>query len=76
GDLRVDLVSPAGQVVRLHDQVGGSADNLKRSYDTTSTSDLGDYLGQSMQGEWQLQVRDLARLDTGTLISWSITLEY
>ena len=76
GDLRVDLVSPAGRVVRLHDQVGGSADNLKRSYDTTSTSDLGDYLGQSMQGEWQLQVRDLARLDTGTLISWSITLEY
>ena len=76
GDLRVDLVSPSGQVVRLHDQAGGSADNLKRSYDTTSTSDLGDCLGWSMEGEWQLQVRDLARLDTGTLISWSIRLEY
>ncbi|MCF6188181.1 MAG: M6 family metalloprotease domain-containing protein [Desulfobulbaceae bacterium] len=76
GDLRVDLVSPGGQVVRLHDQTGGSADNLKRSYDTTSTPGLDDCTGLSMQGEWQLQVRDLARLDTGTLVDWSLNLEY
>ncbi len=50
GDLRVDLLSPSGQVVRLHDQAGGAADNLKRSYDTTATPDLGDCLGLSMEG--------------------------
>lgn len=76
GDLRVDIVSPSGRIVHLHNQSGGSADNLKRSYDTSSTPDLVDLMGEDIEGVWQLRVRDLASLDTGTLVSWSLTLDY
>lgn len=76
GDLRVDLVSPSGQIVRLHDNTGGPSNDIKRMYDTTSTPDLNDLIGESIRGNWQLRVRDLASRDIGTLVSWSITLEY
>jgi subtilisin-like proprotein convertase family protein len=76
GDLRIDLVSPAGRAVRLHHHAGGSSNDIKRSYDPTSTPDLNDLIGEAIRGNWQLQVRDLAAADNGTLISWSIDLEY
>ncbi len=76
GDLRIDLVSPSGRTVRLHDNTGGPSHDIKRLYDTTSTPDLNDLLSDSMRGSWQLRVRDLAAQDTGTLVSWSITLEH
>ena len=75
GDLRIDLVSPAGQFVRLHDNAGGPANDIKKVYDSTSTPDLSDLVGESTQGNWQLRVRDLAAFDVGTLHSWSITLD-
>ncbi len=76
GDLRIDLVSPSGQIVRLHDNTGGRSRNIKRIYDATSTPNLNDLIGESIQDKWQLRVRDLASRDIGTLVSWSITLEY
>ena len=76
GDLRVDLVAPSGQQVRLHDQTGRSTSDLNRSYDVVSTPALNDFIGESTGGNWQLRVRDLAAQDVGTLVSWSITLEY
>ncbi len=76
GDLQVELFSPSGQVVRLHNNKGGSNNNLKRLYDITSTPDLNDILGESVRGNWKLRVRDLAAQDIGTLVSWGITLEY
>ncbi len=76
GDLQVELFSPSGQVVRLHNNKGGSNNNLKRLYDITSTPDLNDVLGESVRGNWKLRVRDLAAQDVGTLVSWGISLEY
>ena len=76
GDLQIDLFSPSGQVVRLHNNKGGSNNNIKRLYDTTSTPDLNDILGEPMSGSWKLRVRDLAAQDVGTLVSWGITLEH
>lgn len=75
GDLQVDLISPAGQIVRLHDNTGGRSNDIKRLYDTTSTPDLNDLIGEAIQGSWQLRVRDIAAQDNGRLVSWSITLE-
>ncbi|MEO2029388.1 MAG: M6 family metalloprotease domain-containing protein [Fuerstiella sp.] len=76
GDLRVELISPSEQVVRLHDRAGGRNNDIKRSYDSTSTPDLNDLQGESIRGKWRLRVRDLAARDIGTLVSWSITIEY
>ncbi len=76
GDLRVELVSPSGQTVRLHDSAGGPANNIKRLYDVTSTPGLNDVQGESIQGDWQLKVRDLVAQDTGTLVSWTLTVDY
>jgi len=76
GDLRVDLVSPSGQIVRLHNQEGGSNNDIRRTYDAGTTPSLVDLAGESMQGGWQLRVRDLAARDTGRLLSWTITVGY
>ena len=37
--------------------------------------DLNDFRGRSPNGTWQLEVRDLAFLDGGTLNSWTVDLE-
>ena len=76
GDLRVDLVSPTGTNVRLHNNDGGSIQNIKRSYDVSSTPDLNVLIDEPIKGDWKLHIRDLASLDEGTLVSWSIDLDY
>lgn len=62
--------------VRLHNNTGRFNHDIKRSYDITSTPDLNDLIGESIRGNWQLRVRDTAPRDVGTLVSWSITLDY
>ena len=61
GDLRLELVSPAGRSVVLHSQLGSGQDNLVVTYDSaTPLSPLSSLVGQSMQGNWTLSVADLA----------------
>ena len=74
GDLRVELVAPAGQVAVLHDQSGGSADNLIRSYDSSGTAALASMVGQPVEGMWQLRVKDLVGQDVGKLNRWRLEL--
>jgi len=76
GDLRIDLSSPSGTFIRLHNNEGGSKNNIIRSYDLASTSELAILMDEPIQGAWKLQVRDLAALDEGKLRSWSIELDY
>jgi len=69
GDLRVTLISPAGTTAILHNRTGSSADNvilLDVPVTTFNTS--------AAAGQWKLLVQDLARSDTGTLNSWSLTM--
>ncbi|MEK6300588.1 MAG: M36 family metallopeptidase [Acidobacteriota bacterium] len=74
GDLRVELVAPSGQQVLLHDKSGGSEDNLIRSFDSVSSPALAPMIGQGIQGNWTLRVRDLAAQDVGKLNRWSLDL--
>jgi subtilisin-like proprotein convertase family protein len=76
GDLEVDLIAPSGRHVRLHDNVGRSSDDIRRSYDFDTTPALRALEHESIQGEWKLAVRDLARRDVGTLKNWSIKINY
>ena len=76
GDLIVELVSPAGTRVRLHNRTGSSADNIVGNYDLTLAVDgpgsLDDFTGQNPFGTWTLFMSDNASSDTGTLQSWTL----
>ncbi len=76
GDLEVDLTSPTGTVVRLHDRTGGTTDDLITTYDTLTVADgpgsMSDFLGEDVAGTWTLKVTDRTNGESGTLNSWSL----
>lgn len=72
GDLRVDLIAPDGTAVVLHNNTGGSANDLAKTYSIQEAPALRALLGKPIQGRWQLRVRDTFRLDIGRLNSWRI----
>ncbi len=76
GDLQVELVAPSGFSILLHDREGEWRNNIQRSYDISSTPSLQGMIGQSIAGEWQLRVRDLAQADLGRLKGWSLKIHY
>lgn len=67
GDLVVDLLAPDGTVYNLLNRQGGSADNVDQTFTVNLSSEVAN-------GTWNLRVRDAARLDTGFINSWKITL--
>ncbi|MEQ8272931.1 MAG: trypsin-like serine protease [Deltaproteobacteria bacterium] len=69
GDLTVQLTSPAGTTVTLHNREGRSADDV-----VINDLDLAAFDGESASGAWRLSVRDLAGQDVGTLDTWSFSL--
>jgi subtilisin-like proprotein convertase family protein len=75
GDLRIELVSPAGTVVRLHDQSGGSQKNLNTTFTAATTPGLAALVGQPAAGHWRLRVSDLAAQDVGKLAAWRLNLK-
>jgi subtilisin-like proprotein convertase family protein len=65
GDLRVELVSPAGKRWPLHRQRGSSKNNV--IIDKTLR-----FTPLAIAGRWQLHVSDHAGRDVGTLARWSL----
>jgi subtilisin family serine protease len=65
GDLTVTVTTPAGTTLTLHDQSGGSTDDLHGVYTYNGA-------GVAADGTWTLTVTDNASLDTGHLDSWSL----
>lgn len=68
GDLVVSLTSPSGKTAVVSNKQGGSADDLKGSFD------LSAFAGEKAAGTWTLTVQDTARQDTGTLKSWGLSI--
>ncbi|MCL1093145.1 S8 family serine peptidase [Shewanella kaireitica] len=68
GDLQVELHSPSGQVAVLHDNTGGSANDIVKTYTV-------DMTGTDSAGNWQLKAVDSARRDTGTINSWELSFQ-
>jgi hypothetical protein len=66
GDLKVELIAPDGTAYLLHNRLGGSTDNLSRTYTPVVTS-------ETMSGTWRLRVNDNSAGDTGYIDRWSIT---
>lgn len=66
GDLQVQVIAPDGKTLTLHQRAGGSADDINKSYEVTST------MKTQAAGIYKLVVKDLAKIDVGQLVSWGI----
>ena len=66
GDLVIDLIAPDGTAYRLKASNGDSADNVVATYTVNASGEIAN-------GTWKLQVRDVARQDTGYINSWKLT---
>jgi subtilisin-like proprotein convertase family protein len=80
GDLVVELTSPEGTTVRLHNRTGSSANDIVTWYDAETEPDgpgtMADFAGEWAEGQWELYVADMASIDTGTLHSWGLHLAF
>jgi subtilisin-like proprotein convertase family protein len=78
GDLIVELTSPEGTAVRLHNQSGGSANDISTWYDAETAPDgpgsMDDFWGEPAIGTWELWVSDNAFADNGILNQWSLSI--
>ncbi|GGP53399.1 peptidase S8 [Shewanella algicola] len=68
GDLKVQLSSPSGQTVVLHNNTGGSTDNISQTYSANMT-------GIESSGVWTLKAVDNANRDTGYIDTWSLSFQ-
>jgi len=75
GDLQVSLTAPNGARVILHDETGGSEDDLVKTYTNDDTVALQVLEGAVIRGNWTLQVADRARRDIGTLEEWGMEIK-
>ena len=61
--LIVDLTSPQGTTVRLHDKSAGSGHGIETRYDRDTAPDgpgsMADFIGESTLGTWTLSVQDV-----------------
>jgi serine protease len=67
GDLTISLTSPTGTTATLHNQAGGSADNIDKSFASNA------FNTESTQGDWTLKVVDGGPEDIGSLNNWAVT---
>jgi subtilisin-like proprotein convertase family protein len=75
GQLKVTLIAPNGTQKILHNQTGGTADNLVTTWPivTAPAESLAAFNGLGTAGTWSLKVQDLSSGETGTLGSWTLT---
>ena len=74
GDLQIELISPSGARALIHDNNGDSQDDIQEVYTESSAPALKALMGEDINGDWKLHVRDLAKYDTGTLNRWALVL--
>jgi subtilisin-like proprotein convertase family protein len=77
GDLKVSLVSPAGEELVLINRTGGSRDDIVQAFRSSDEPDLfAPLIGASARGDWRLRVADMARRDVGTIAKWGLAITY
>ena len=69
GDLKIDLIAPDGTTKTVHSRSGGGNDDIDQTY-------TPDFEGESIAGTWTLRIRDNANFDSGTLNSWTLTINH
>ncbi len=80
GDLIVEVKSPGGVTVRLHNRTGLGLDDISTWYDSETMPDgpggMADFVGVETLGAWELWVSDNASGDTGTLQTWGLRFSF
>ena len=80
GDLTIDVTSPSGTVVRLHDRSGGGDDDMSMYYDEEGgdlpegPGMLSDFEGEIVTGTWRMDVHDHAGADQGSLDHFALKI--
>jgi subtilisin-like proprotein convertase family protein len=77
-DLAVQIISPSGTVVTLHQNQGGSDDDLYAWYPTEAVpyQSLDAFIGEPIQGEWTLRAMDFGPMDLGHVNNWCLRFTY
>lgn len=70
GDLVLELCSPSGKIVNLHNKVGGGNKSLIKTF----TDELIPFKGETAKGVWTMKVSDTMPRDMGHLVSWSLNI--
>src|SRR6185295_1846141 len=70
GDLVATLTSPSGKSFTFSNREGGSADNIKGTFDLSEA-----FKGEPTKGTWTLSVADKAGADQGTLNNWGLSID-
>lgn len=76
GDIKVEVSSPSGKTVTLHNREGGSSNDVKKTYDPVTTAALKTVLDTPIAGNWTLSIGDYVGGDVGTLNSWNVSAQY
>jgi subtilisin-like proprotein convertase family protein len=78
GNLEIELTSPGGTTVLLHDQSGGHSSDIVGWYPDglTPASGLNAFIGEDIFGDWTLTIRDYAYGMTGVLNEWCLEIGY
>ena len=78
GDLEVQLISPEGKSVMLHNRTGSGNDIIEQRYGRggVSVKELESLIGRETRGEWKISVRDTISQDTGTLETVELSIRH
>ncbi len=78
GDLRVELTAPDGTAVLLHQISSVRTADIHETFGLTAAplESLDILRGRAAAGEWRLNVADRRPLDIGTLLSWSLVIQF
>lgn len=78
GDLQISLIGPDGTTVLLKDQSSDRAAGIHSTYgrDSLPAQTLEVFHGKPALGQWRLQVSDVRPRDAGTLLSWSLIIQF
>lgn len=78
GDLRIELIAPDGTVILLQPLSSSRTRDVHATYGLTAASaePLDVLHGRSAAGLWTLRVADRQPLDTGTLVSWGLDIQF
>ena len=78
GDLRVILVAPDGTEIVLHESSADRTADIHGTFgvDLLSDQSLDVLNGRPVNGTWKLRVADVLPRDAGTLLSWSLVVQF
>jgi subtilisin-like proprotein convertase family protein len=78
GDLRITLVAPDGTQVLLAEASLDRTADIHATYgiDAQPAQSLDAFRGKPAAGEWQLRIADLHPKDVGTLLDWTLLIQF